>query len=71
MRTIRENINLPAKDSSSTSAFRVPAVANMIVVSKSPSIPDTVLAAFSKACVPVLAALSADSTVEHYNTIII
>lgn len=56
---------LPANDSSSTSAFSVPAVANMIVVSKSPRMPDTVFAAFSKACVPVLAALSADNTVEH------
>ena len=58
---------LPAKDSSSMSAFKVPAVANMIVVSKSPSMPDTVFAAFSKACVPVFAALSADNTVEHCN----
>ena len=60
-------MHLPAKDSSSTSAFNVPAVANMIVVSKSPSIPDTVFAAFSRACVPVFAALSADRTVEHCN----
>ena len=50
------------------SAFKVPAVANMIVVSKSPSMPDTVFAAFSKACVPVFAALSADNTVEHCKT---
>ena len=41
----------------------------MIVVSKSPRIPETVFAAFSNACVPVLAALRADSTVEHYKKI--
>jgi len=41
-------------------------VAKRMVVSRSPMIPDTVLAAFSRAWVPVLAAFRADSTNEHW-----
>jgi len=40
------------KVSFSFSAWRVPAVAKSIVVSKSPIIPDTVLAALTQAWVP-------------------
>ena len=38
--------------SPSASGLSVPAVANMMVVSRSPMIPDTVLAALIQACVP-------------------
>ena len=41
-------------------------MAKRMVVSRSPMIPDTVLAAFSRAWVPVLAAFRADSTNEHW-----
>ena len=54
--------DLPAKASSVSSGLRVPAVAKRMVVSRSPMMPDTVLAAFSRAWVPVLAAFKADST---------
>ena len=57
----------PANTSSSASAFRVPAVANMMVVSRSPRIPDTVLAAFSRAWVPRARALRVERTLEHFS----
>lgn len=44
------------------SAFRVPAVANMMVVSRSAMIPDTAVAAVIHAWVPLFPACSADST---------
>lgn len=50
-----------AKDSS-FSALRVPAEANMIVVSRSAMIPETALAAVMQAWVPLLPAWRADST---------
>lgn len=59
------SFNLPAKASSVSSGLRVPAVAKRMVVSRSPMMPDTVLAAFSRAWVPVLAAFKADKTKEH------
>ena len=40
---------LPANASSVSSGFRVPAVAKRMVVSKSPIMPETVFAAFSRA----------------------
>lgn len=44
------------------SAFRVPAVANMMVVSRSAMIPDTAVAAVIHAWVPLFPAWRADST---------
>lgn len=44
------------------SAFRVPAVANMMVVSRSAMIPDTAVAAVMHAWVPLFPAWRADST---------
>lgn len=44
------------------SAFRVPAVANMMVVSRSAIIPDTAVAAVMHAWVPLFPACRADST---------
>lgn len=48
------------------SALRVPAVANMIVVSRSAIIPDTALAAVIQACVPLFPAWRADKTKETW-----
>lgn len=50
------------KFSPSFSELRVPAVANMMVVSKSPMMPDTVEAALMQACVPRDPACSAANT---------
>lgn len=44
------------------SAFRVPAVANMMVVSRSAIIPDTAVAAVIHAWVPLFPAWRADNT---------
>lgn len=52
-----------AKDSS-FSALSVPAVANMMVVSRSAMMPDTELAAVMQACVPLLPAWRADNTMD-------
>ena|SRR6218665_1626885 len=49
---------------SSGSAFSVPAVANMMVVSRSPMIPLTVLAALMQACVPLAPDCSAARTLD-------
>lgn len=48
------------------SAFRVPAVANMMVVSRSAMIPDTAVAAVIHAWVPLFPAWRADSTKDTY-----
>ena len=52
---------------SSPSALSVPAVANMMVVSRSPIIPLTVLAALIQAWVPRDPACSAASTLDTYH----
>ncbi|KAJ6640621.1 hypothetical protein Bhyg_05552 [Pseudolycoriella hygida] len=52
----------------SSSEFSVPAVANIIVVSKSPMIPDTVLAAFIHAWVPREPACNAAKTCDTFST---
>ena len=59
--------DLLANNSSSRSAFSDPAVANMIVVSRSPRMPATVLAAFSRAWVPRAIAFSDESTLAHFS----
>lgn len=54
--------NLWSAKDSSCSVFRVPAEANMMVVSRSAMMPDTALAAVMHACVPLFPAWSAEST---------
>lgn len=58
------NTDLWSANDSLFSALRVPAVANMIVVSRSAIIPDTALAAVIQACVPLFPAWRADKTKE-------
>lgn len=60
------NTDLWSANDSLFSALRVPAVANMIVVSRSAIIPDTALAAVIQACVPLFPAWRADKTKETY-----
>lgn len=54
--------NLWSAKDSSFSVLRVPAEANMMVVSRSAMMPDTALAAVMQACVPLLHAWRAEST---------